>query len=299
MKREEFLELLEAGLSDCGVDAERQNVLIEYFSANTESLTDDFFSVYTAIDAHKLADSMSQTGEAAADTFLAPKSEEDFPFPVEQIPVNGANPLDTDTSVFRPDQFFYEFASIEDEPEFVAPVIDDVTLGGTRVFDTEDMNNETHLSERKLKRVDKQRRRKNIDRSAKGTPLFWVLFILTLPITVPIFATIWTLFGIMYVVVTALIVGFVGAMVAVVGIGTALTLVGLIFGIIKCFSQLPIGLFEIGFAVAIAGVTMLVSVLIYNLAVRFIPRLYSLIAHFARFVWDSIVGLYYFCKKGV
>ncbi len=287
MKREEFLELLKAGLSDCGAQEEQQHTLAEYAERAVENLNDDQFAQLTAVDAHRLALAMYENGESAADSFFAEKEE--------NIQI-GENLLSTDEPVFEPDQFFYEFASIEDEPEFVAPIIDD-TVSGTRTFNTADVENDIYLSSRKLNRAEKLRRRKNIDKSAKGTPLFWTLLILTLPITAPIFAVIWTFIGVLYATVSAVIAVFVALVVAVVGIGTAFVLVGLIYGIIKCFSLLPIGLYEVGLAVAIAGVTMLFSVLIYNVAVRFTPKLYSLIARFAGWIWHSLQTLYYFCKK--
>ncbi len=131
----------------------------------------------------------------------------------------------------------------------------------------------------------------------KGSPLFWALFILTLPITLPILAVITVFFGIIYIAVTLLIVAFSLIMVSVVAGGTALALIGIIYGITQCFGNLPIGLFEIGLGIAIGGVTMLVSVLLYNLAVRFIPRLYKLVNRFAGTVYSKIGDLFYTLKK--
>lgn len=138
----------------------------------------------------------------------------------------------------------------------------------------------------------KQKREK-----VKGSPLFWLLFILTLPITLPIILVICSLFGVAYVAVTALVVTFALAMVACVAVGTALALVGIIYGVTECFGSLPIGLFEIGVGIAIGGVTMLVSVLLYNIAIRWIPKLYKLISRFAAFVFGKIGELYTNIKK--
>lgn len=288
MKKEEFLELIKAGLSDCGAEEEQRDALAEYAERAVENLSEDHMEKITALDAHKLALSMFENGETAVDDFISQADE--------TTDAQQDQPSDEEAA-FDPDQFFYEFASIEGEPEFVSPVFDDETVAFAGAIDDSDLENDVFINSRKLNRAEKLRGRKSIDKSAKGTPKFWGLFIVTLPVTLPIFALIWAIVGLLYAAVSAVIAVLIAAMVAVVGIGTALALVGLIFGIIKCFSVLPIGLYEVGVAVTIAGVTMLVSVLIYNLAVRFVPKLYSLINRFAGWIWHSIQTLYYFCKK--
>ena len=280
MKKEEFLELLGSELSEIGVDAEKVASYLEYASRFVENLDDEAFSQCSPEIVHDLAAAVSENGEGSIDVFFSPEEE-----------------LPAEEGVFEPDQFFYEFASIEDEPELIQPILDDDVIGGTRTFNTSDVENDVYINKRKLNRVDKLRGRKNIDKSAKNTPLFWIIFILTLPISISLFALIWGFIGVLYAVVSAVIAALVAVVVAVVGIGTALALVGLIFGIIKCFSILPVGLYEVGLAVVITGITMLVSVLIYNLAVRLIPRLYSVLSRFSGWVWYNIQKFYYFCKK--
>ena len=145
--------------------------------------------------------------------------------------------------------------------------------------------------------VKRKKKTKTEREKVKGSPLFWTLFILILPITLPLFLTVCAFFGILYVAVTALIVTFAGAMVAVVACGTALALVGVIYGATQCFKALPIGLFEIGVGIAIGGATMLVSVLLYNVAIRFVPRLYKLVNRFGGWVFGGIGQLYTNLKK--
>ncbi len=147
-------------------------------------------------------------------------------------------------------------------------------------------------SKKKKKKKVKPEREK-----VKGSPLFWILFILTLPITLPLFLTVCAFFGILYVAVTALIVAFAGATIGVVACGTALALVGIIYGATQCFKALPIGLFEIGVGIVIGGITMLVSVLLYNISIRFVPRLYKLVNLFGGWVFGGIGQLYTNIKK--
>lgn len=174
----------------------------------------------------------------------------------------------------------------------------------TRVFSTAEANIAPDLMIDKsgLRRVDedapkKKKKIKPEREKVKGSPLFWTLFILTLPITIPLLLVICAVFGVLYVAVTALIVTFSGAMVSVVACGTAVALIGIIYGATECFKNPPIGLFEIGVGIAVGGVTMLVSVLLYNIAVRFIPRLYKLVNRFGGWVFGGIGQIYTNIKK--
>ncbi len=174
----------------------------------------------------------------------------------------------------------------------------------TRVFSTAEANIAPDLMIDKsgLRRVDedapkKKKKVKPEREKVKGSPLFWTLFILTLPITIPLLLVICAVFGVLYVAVTALIVAFSGAMVSVVACGTAVALIGIIYGATECFKNPPIGLFEIGVGIAVGGVTMLVSVLLYNIAVRFIPRLYKLVNRFGGWVFGGIGQIYTNIKK--
>lgn len=313
MNRTEFLELFDAGLSDCGVDAESRVPFVSHSKEVLDLIDEDVFSDrgYTAVDAHKLASAVSIVGNSAVDEFfklvLEPKLElpkievsQEFPLP-EEIELDLSNEeseIPEEETVFEPDQFFYEFASIDNEPEFVSSVIEDnaETVTGTHTFSASD--EELHINAGKLRKIDKSRRSVAIDRNIKGSPLFWILFIVTIPLTLPVFAALWAVVGLIYASISAIMVAFVLVMIGIVAIGTALTLVGLIFGIYKIFSQFPIGLFEIGLAVAIGGATMLVSILIYNLVVRLMPKLFPFVSRLAVYIWTKIVDLYYFCKKG-
>ncbi|MBR5515804.1 MAG: hypothetical protein IKU52_06345 [Clostridia bacterium] len=144
-----------------------------------------------------------------------------------------------------------------------------------------------------LKKTKRKKKREKV----KGTPLFWTLFILTLPITLPLLLSIAVLFGIAYVAVTGIIIAFAAAMISCVAIGTALSLIGIIYGITETLTVPVLGAFEIGLGVAIGGITILVSVLLYNIAIRFAPFLYKCITRLAKFVIEKLLDLFYIAKK--
>ncbi len=83
-----------------------------------------------------------------------------------------------------------------------------------------------------------------------------------------------------YILIGALILFFILLLVALIAVGGVGTFAGLIYGIIKIFSVLPEGLYEIGFALALAGVTLALSICSYNTAVRAIPILWKKFSDF-------------------
>ena len=78
-----------------------------------------------------------------------------------------------------------------------------------------------------------------------------------------------------YILISVLITSLVVILVAFAAIGVVGTLAGLIYGIIKLFSVVPEGIYEIGLALVILAVTMAVGIGLYNLAVRIVPILWK------------------------
>lgn len=83
-----------------------------------------------------------------------------------------------------------------------------------------------------------------------------------------------------YAVIAAFIALFLALLISVIVVGGISALAGLIYGIIKIFTILPEGLYEIGFAFVVAGLTLALSICSYNVAVRFIPVLWKKFTEF-------------------
>lgn len=112
---------------------------------------------------------------------------------------------------------------------------------------------------------------------------------------------IWALVGlctavslIVYILISALIVSLVALLVALSVIGCVGTLAGLIYGIVKLFSVLPEGLYEIGLALVILGITIAAGIGLYNLAIRIIPMLWKL---FTKFLKQKLTDLRIYLNK--
>ncbi|MBR6514801.1 MAG: hypothetical protein IKT46_08235 [Clostridia bacterium] len=202
----------------------------------------------------------------------------------------------------RPDIAFEEAQELEEVDEFEVAeefeeeYIPEDEFAPELMIDKDELRGVDDKKSKKNKKTKKIKPKKEKEK-VKGTPLFWTLFILTLPITLPLYLCVCVFYGLLYVAVSALIAIFASAMVATVACGTAVSLVGIIYGSVQCFGNVPIGLFEIGIGVVIGGATMLLSVLLYNVAIRYIPRLFKPVNRFAAWGFDGIGQLYTKIKK--
>ena len=194
---------------------------------------------------------------------------------------------DTIDPAVRPDAVFDEFEKIKDEKKNRQNKTEASTDGDEDIYSDTD---EDDPEEQKPKKKEREK--------IKGSPLFFVLFIVTLPITLPILAIICIVFGILYAIVTLGLIALTLLLIALIAAGTALALVGIIYGATQTVKSLPIGLTEIGIGIAIGGMTMLLGVLLYNFSIRVYPKLYKLLNRFSSFIFTKIGDLYYNCKKG-
>ncbi len=159
-------------------------------------------------------------------------------------------------------------------------------------IDAEELTSQEDGVEEAPEKPKKAKRKK-----VKGTPLFWTLFFLSMPIWGMLLLIVCALFLGMYLVLIGGIVLFVLALVVVAVGGTALALYGIVYGIIECFASVPAGLFEIGLGVALGGAALLAGVLLYNIAIRFFPWVIGKLSVLVRFTAGKLGDLYYLIKK--
>ncbi|MGI6742398.1 MAG: hypothetical protein ACOX4O_01925 [Eubacteriales bacterium] len=131
----------------------------------------------------------------------------------------------------------------------------------------------------------------------RGSALFWVLFIAALPLTALIYLTVFMVFGALFAVVAALIVVLIALLIADVAVGTAISLVGIIYGITQLFSTVPIGLYELGLGLLAGGVCMFSAIIIYNIAIRFLPFTLKKLTTLLQLIIGSLKDLYYSLKR--
>lgn len=130
----------------------------------------------------------------------------------------------------------------------------------------------------------------------KAGPLFWVLFILSLPFAAAISLTVLALFIVAFAALAALMVLSIAALAVVAAVGTAFTLVALVYGIVQALSVLPVGLYEIGIGITAGAVVLFVSILLYNFAIRLLPFAMKQLARFFGWTVRSLKALFIYVK---
>lgn len=133
--------------------------------------------------------------------------------------------------------------------------------------------------------------------NSKGSTVFWVGLIATLPITLALLAIIFGAFAALFVGLVGIIILGILLLIGIVGVGSVLSLVGIIFGVTQLFSFVPAGVYEIGLGVIIAGIMLFVSVLVYNIIIRFIPWLIKKVAKLLVYVCGKLKALFYYVRK--
>ncbi len=135
------------------------------------------------------------------------------------------------------------------------------------------------------------------DKTPRGVATFWGLFILTLPLTIAILAAVLVVFGAVFLGLILAIIGLVVGMIAVVAAGSGLALVGIIYGITQLFTFVAAGVYEIGLGVMIIGVALFGGVVLYNLAIRFLPWVMSWLTVLFTFVFGRFRNLFYLVRR--
>jgi len=133
----------------------------------------------------------------------------------------------------------------------------------------------------------------------RGKRIFWGVFIGTMPLTLLLLAAYFLLFGGLFGALCALIVVLVAGLIALVAAGTAISLVGIVYGItqlISVSSAAP-GLYEIGLGVTVGGAVMLAGILLYNLAIRLLPFVIRHLVFLFRICGDKLRGLFHRAKE--
>lgn len=132
--------------------------------------------------------------------------------------------------------------------------------------------------------------------TTKGKAIFWGTFAVTLPFTAFLFVGITAVFFGLIIGFSVLIAGIIAGLVAMVAAGSAISLVGVIYGITQLFVSFPIGLYEIGLGVIITGFMMLAGILLYNFAIRLLPFVIRKVYEFFKLYLKSVKYLFNYLK---
>lgn len=133
--------------------------------------------------------------------------------------------------------------------------------------------------------------------SARGMIIFWVGLFLTLPITLGLGAALFGAFAALFLTLAALVVAIIAVLVVVAACGAGVSLVGIIFGVTQLFSFVAAGIYEIGLGIMVAGAVLFVSVLLYNIAIRLLPWIISLLGTFLGWTCGKLKNLFFVVRR--
>ena len=129
--------------------------------------------------------------------------------------------------------------------------------------------------------------------------LFAALIALLAPVGIMVFGVSFIAFLTVFLVLAAAIVLMVAVIIGVVGVGSLISVASLMYGATQVIS-VPryVGIHEIGLGLLVAGITIFVSVVLYNIALRLVPFIYAKLITFINFSYKKVREIFIKAKKG-
>lgn len=132
---------------------------------------------------------------------------------------------------------------------------------------------------------------------SKNRIIFWCAVALLSPLLLFLIAVVLGVFLFAFFAMASIIAACIVALIAIVGAGTGIALFGLIYGTMQLFSAAAAGLYEIGIAIKVIGISLFSGILLYNVAIRLMPYLMHYLYEFFCFVVRKGVQLFQFIKR--
>ncbi len=239
----------------------------------------------TVYDAFRVED-----GEPEEPGITAPASSE---LPIQETPILppeeeiAEDALELDFNIFDLEEYVAPDPALFEEPGSASPTPAAPADGPADVRTPEVRTGRQAPAEESIKLFH-----------GNNSPLFWILFCITLPITLPLFIGIMAAFGFTYLII-ALLVAITFILIFAVAIaGALLALTGGLYGVGRLrAANAAIGLFELGLAVAITGATILLAYIFTQLSLRLLPKLFVYLTRLLRFFLRHLLLLIQKIKK--
>lgn len=273
MTRQQFLEEFQSALSDQGASPEFIDEQSALISGKIEALSD------TEFEKSANGENIAMLARSSMEEYLSrtrhtqekePEVQDENEATIITRPVSekqSETPAVTDEETKKIDTVPEKEASSKDD-SFSDKGDDIVTVDMTPI-----------VSHKKKTESDKKSFIKRLTERAENkssTLIFTVLTVLAFPLILfGSFVAIGVLFG-LYFALAALVVALIFGIIAVVCGGGLTSIVALLYGATQIMQEPRyVGMHEIGFALIVAGATILVSVLLYNVAIKLIPWILS------------------------
>ncbi len=229
----------------------------------------------------------------AGEEYNQPPKPEEIPVPIPKVQEEKPK------TVFASEEDeFLAMAQDEENTKNMNPVIikDIADTMPTQAVDAVTVNVPKPVWEPEIKEMHTE---PAIKTPVRGTAKFWGIFVLTLPLTIPLMLAVFALVALGWGVLAGLLAaGIAGMAVAAAG-GAALSLVGFIYGVILLFSEATVGVYEIGLGLICAGTGMIVGILFYNFSIRLMPLIMKKAAKLMKKLFSKIGELFDDMKRRV
>ena len=126
---------------------------------------------------------------------------------------------------------------------------------------------------------------------------FRIIFFLCIPLILAILLITAAFFGVLFFVIAVLVIIASAALAVITAAGSAVSIFGLISGVVQFFSNSYVGLYECGLSIMIGAAALFAGILVYNFIVRLMPFVASKLWQFTKFVFRKYRVLYVFVKK--
>lgn len=263
MNRQEFIDALRRMLSDEGFPTSYVDIQCNTLDENLKSLPADTEAQYTTarnldILVRKL---ISQDGNLIQKPVSTPQSAQ----PSEETPPASA------ASAQPPEELSEAVAETpaKESDEIIPEPVHKSSASSKAKFTDDDLV----VSKRRINRRPVSVSPANEYTPCRNPKLLTVLLLLICAPSILLFLTAaFGLFGGVFIVLAASIFFIVIAIIGIVGVGSVLSIASLLYGATQILSTPRyVGFHEIGFGLIVAGITMASSILLYNLAIRWIP----------------------------
>ena len=146
--------------------------------------------------------------------------------------------------------------------------------------------------------------REQIKRDANGRMKNEWLYIAILVVAIPIVVALILISVVLYIgfwiALALMMIACISVLVVFVTAGSIVSIVGIVYGVVELITgNTPVALFEIGLGVIVGSAVMFVGILIYNIAVRFIPFGMKLLAKLLRLGFRALRSGYNMLKGAV
>lgn len=298
MTRQQFLDAFKKALTDENVPESFISEQIALLEGKIESLSDEEF------EKRANDENITMLSRSALDEYLSRTRHSGAPVQEEAPTEEPAEPEAIET-VVEPEIDVSDEATkkIESVPEAEDAVIDQTSAKTDADDDivTVDMTPVASNTKKKEDTGKPSFFATLVKKAENKTPLliFTILTVLSIPLLLVGALLSLGALASLYFVLAALVIGIVAAIIIIVLGGGVTSLIALLYGATQIMQEPRyVGIHEIGFALIVCGATILISVLLYNVAVRLIPWVLSKAAFIFKYLVSGVKKLAEKAKKG-